>query len=386
MNVQVLPLRRAALVLASVLVLSACGGGETGPGADAEVGTPAAGADAAEAQAEAVPVETARADEREIAASYTTTAALEAPGEAQVVAKTSGVLLELMAEEGDRVKRGQILARIDPDRPRLEVARTEAAMRKLEANYARSQQLADKRLVSADANEQLRYDLASARAAWEMAKLELSYTNIEAPIDGVIAQRMVKRGNLIQLNSALFRIVDDSRLDAVLNVPERELAILEPGQTVLLRADALPGQVFEGRVDRVSPVIDAGSGTFRVTCAFDAGQALRPGMFGRIEVIYDQRDDVLTVPRSALLEEGGEPAVFVVRDGKAVRTPIEIGYAGSEFVEIRSGLASGDSVVTAGKLAIRDGATVETLPMDDGTRTAAAGRAAGGNGAGAVRQ
>ncbi|MBS7455989.1 efflux RND transporter periplasmic adaptor subunit [Coralloluteibacterium stylophorae] len=385
MNAHALPLRRAALVLAGVLLLSACGGSDE-KAADAASETPAAGAEAPAAQPEAVPVETARAAEREIAASYTTTAALEAPGEAQVVAKTSGVLLELMAEEGDRVKRGQVLARIDPDRPRLEVARTEAAMRKLEANYARSQQLADKRLVSADANEQLRYDLASARAAWEMAKLELSYTQIEAPIDGVIAQRMVKRGNLIQLNSALFRIVDDSRLDAVLNVPERELAILEPGQTVLLRADALPGEVFEGKVDRISPVIDAGSGTFRVTCAFDAGQALRPGMFGRVEVIYDRRDDVLTIPRSALLEEGGEPAVFVVRDGKAVRTPVEIGHSGSDYVEVRSGVEAGASVVTAGKLAIRDGAAVETLPMDDGARTAAATPSAEGNGGGAVRQ
>ncbi|MFC4727490.1 efflux RND transporter periplasmic adaptor subunit [Coralloluteibacterium thermophilus] len=361
------------------MALAACGGkgGENAPG-DAAAPAKAAAA---------VPVEAALVARRPIAASYITTAALEAPGEAQVVAKTSGVLLELMAEEGDRVRAGQVLARIDPDRPRLDVARTEATLRKLESNYARSQQLAERGLVSADANEQLRYDLAAARAAYEMARLELSYTTITAPIDGVIAQRMVKTGNLIQLNSALFRIVDDSALEAVLNVPEREMAIMKPGQAVSLRADAMPGRVFEGRVARVSPVVDAGSGTFRVVAAFDGGGELRPGMFGRIAVTYDQREDALTVPRAALLEDEGTPAVYAVRDGKAVRTAVEVGYTSSDLVEIRGGLADGERVVTAGRLALRDGASVEVI--GDGGPAQVAGAepaAAAAAAAGAPRQ
>jgi membrane fusion protein (multidrug efflux system) len=194
-----------------------------------------------------------------------------------------------------------------------------------------------------------------------MARLELSYTNIVAPIDGVIAQRMVKQGNLIQLNSTLFRVVDTRELEAVLNVPERELATLREGLAVTMEVDALRGKTFKGIIDRVSPVVDAGSGTFRVTCSFDSNGALKPGMFGRIGVIYDQRADALTIPRTALLEDAGESAVFAVRDGAAVRVPIELGYVNGELAEIRSGLNEGDSVVTAGKVTLRDGIKVEVL-------------------------
>jgi membrane fusion protein (multidrug efflux system) len=88
---------------------------------------------------------------------------------------------------------------------------------------------------------------------------------------------------------------------------------------------------------------------------------LKPGMFGRIGVIYDQRSDALTIPRTALLEDAGESAVFAVRDGAAVRVPIELGYINGELAEVRGGLEEGDSVVTAGKVTLRDGSKVEVL-------------------------
>lgn len=354
----------AALALAISLVLAGCGGGE--PPAEGEAGEAETTAQAEkgktdEKKVEAVPVEVAAVAKRPIAARFTGTANLEAPGEAQVVAKTSGVLLQLLAEEGDQVKAGQVLARIDPARPRLEMERARATVRKLENNYRRSQELLESKLVSAEASDQIRYDLEAARALYQLAQLELSYTNIVAPIDGVIAARAVKPGNLIQLNSSLFRIVDTSRLEAVLNVPERDLATMKEGLTVRMTADAMPGDVFEGVIDRVSPVVDAGSGTFRVVTVFPGGEGLRPGMFGRIEVVYDQRNDALTVPRSALLQDAGETAVFAVRDSKAVRVPIEVGHLSGELAEVRKGLEEGDQVVTAGKVALRDGAAVEVL-------------------------
>jgi membrane fusion protein (multidrug efflux system) len=373
----------SVLALAITLALAGCGGGGEAEG-DAPAGEDATaeageGEEGADKKVEAVPVEVAAVAKRPIAASYAGTANLEAPVEAQVVAKTSGVMLELLAEEGDKVRAGQVLARIDPDRPRLEMERTRALVRKLENNYRRAQELAASRLVSAENAEQIRFDLEGARAAYEMAQLELSYTNIVAPIDGVIAQRMAKPGNLIQLNSALFRIVDDSRLEAVLNVPERDLATMQPGLAVNMQVDAMPGQAFVGVIDRVSPVVDAGSGTFRVVTAFTGGQGLRPGMFGRISVVYDERTDALTVPRAALIEDAGETAVFAVRDGKAVRVPIEVGHLSGELAEVRKGLDEGEQVVTAGKITLRDGATVEVLNPAAGATTDVAHVAAAEN-------
>lgn len=172
---------------------------------------------------------------------------------------------------------------------------------------------------------------------------------------------MIKAGNLIGLNMPAFRVVDNSRLEAVLNVPERDMATLHAGLPLSMTVDAVPGVKFQGKVDRLSPVVDAGSGTFRVVATFEGGNALRPGMFGRIEIVYDQREDALTMPRVALLDDEGEPAVFVVRESKAVRVPVELGYLNGELAEVRSGLKEGEDVVTAGKVAIRDGSDVEVI-------------------------
>ena len=346
----------AALFVAVGLLLSGCGG-KAGNAAAEETATPPA-----------VTVEAVAAEPRAMAASYSGSASLEARAESQVVAKTSGVALAVLVEEGQPVRAGQVLVRLDPDRARLQAAQAAAQVRKLEANYNRSVQLSKQQLISANDMDQLKYDLENARAANRLANLELSYTNVVAPISGVVASRDIKPGNFVQINSPIFRIVDTSRLEATLNVPERELSTLKAGLPVRLQVDALPGQSFTGVVDRVAPAVDTGSGTFRVICAFNGGGVLQAGMFSRISIDYDQRKDALVIPRTALLEDGGEPAVYVVREGKAQRAPIKLGYDDSGSVEVREGLKQGDAVVIAGKAALREGSAVQVI--DDSRKAA----------------
>jgi membrane fusion protein (multidrug efflux system) len=350
----------AALLLALIAGLGGCKKGGEAQANDKEDKGP-----------EAVPVEVVAVARRPIAASYSGTAPLEARAESQVVAKTSGVALAVLVEEGQMVRAGQVLVRLDPDRARLQAAQSAAQMRKLEANYARSTQLSQQQLISANDLDQLKYDLENARAVNRLANLELSYANVIAPISGVIASRSIKTGNFVQINTPIFRIVDTSRLEATLNVPERELATLKPGQPVSMQVDAIPGRKFEGVVDRVAPVVDSGSGTFRVIAAFAGGGLLQPGMFGRVRIDYDQRADAIVIPRVALLEGEGDPAVFTVRAGKAVRVPVKLGYVDGAWAELRSGLKLGEPVVTAGKVALRDGSAVQVLGQPE-TRTAAA--------------
>ncbi|MCG8276980.1 efflux RND transporter periplasmic adaptor subunit [Stenotrophomonas sp. NLF4-10] len=353
----------AAALLVTTLLLGGCkAGGEAAK----------AGAPDGQQASDAVPVEVARATHRAIAASYTGTASLEARAESQVVAKTSGVALAVMVEEGQVVQAGQPLVRLDPDRARLAVAQSEAQMRKLENSYQRAQKLVQQQLVSAADVDQLRFDLENARAQYRMATLELSYTTVVAPISGVVASRDIKPGNFVQINSPIIRIVDSGKLEATLNVPEREIAKLKPGQTVELAADALPGRSFTGTVDRVSPVVDTGTGTFRVVTTFSGGEGLQPGMFGRLSINYDQRADALVVPRAALLEDGGEPAVYVARDGKALRNEVKLGYDDAGWVEVREGLKQGDEVVVAGKAALREGSAVQVIGQEKAVAAAKA--------------
>ena len=340
------------VLLPAVFALGACkrgGDGAQAAGKDADKGP------------EAVPVEVVAVGRRAIAASYAGTAALEARAESQVVAKTSGVALGVLVEEGQQVRAGQVLVRLDSARAALQAAQTAAQMRKLESNYARSLQLAEQKLISANDIDQIRYDLENARAGNRLANLELSYANVVAPISGVVAQRSIKPGNFVQINTPILRIVDTSRLEATLNVPERELATLKAGLPVRLRVDALPGRDFAGTVDRVAPVVDAGSGTFRVICAFAGDGVLQPGMFGRLQIDYDHRADALAIPRGALLDDEAQPAVYTVRAGKAVRVPVSLGYVDGEWVELRGGLKQGEPVVTAGKVALREGSPVQVI-------------------------
>ncbi len=331
-------------------------------GCKMKAGGPGDGKDgAANAAAEAVPVEVAPVTRKTIAASYSGTAPLDARGQAQVVSKTSGIALQVLVDIGQHVTAGQTLVRIDRDRASLQVSQASSQVNKLEANYRRSLQLAEQKMVSANDVDQLRFDLANARDQLRMAQLELSYGNVVAPISGVVASRDIKPGNFVQINSPIFTIVDTSRLEATLNVPEREIEKIKPGQPVDLSVDALPGRTFTGTVDRVSPVVDAGSGTFRVVLAFGGDTALQPGMFGRLRIRYDQRADARVIPREALLEDEGDPAVFVVRNGKAVRVAVQLGYDDGPWVEVRSGLKDGDRVVVAGKAALRDGSAVKVL-------------------------
>ena len=356
-------------VLCGLLVLSACKGG--GPAAEAQAKN-----GEEKKESEAVPVEVAQATRRAVAASYSGTTTLEALGESQVVAKTSGVALAVLVEEGQVVRAGQALVRLDPDRPRLQVAQAAAQMHKLENNYRRAQQLVEQRMISANDVDQIKYDLENARAVYRAASLELSYTTITAPISGVVASRSIKSGNFVQINSPIIRIVDASRLEATLNVPEREIAKLKPGQAVGLAVDALPGKQFTGTVARVAPVVDNGTGTFRVVASFPGDGELQPGMFSRLNINYDQRADALVVPRTALLEDGGEPAVYVVRDGKAQRTVLKLGYNDAGWVEVRDGLKPGDQVVIAGKAALREGSAVQVIGQDKKPATVAKAPAA----------
>lgn len=346
-----------------------------------------------------VPVETALASAHTVTASYAGTATLESVAEADVAAKTGGVLLAVDVQEGVAVHKGQLLARLDDADARAKYDQALAQLHKAAAlfNYARR---AEKRhLIPERDYSQAKFDLEDRRAALESARLQLSYTRVVAPISGVISRRDVKPGNLVKADQVLFHIVDMDPLQAVLNVPEGELGKLRAGETVTLHADALPGRRFRGRVARVAPVVDPGTGTFRVTTEFQRDQKLlRPGMFARLRVVYDRRHDALTIPRNALIQEDGRDAVFVVEKGRAKpprhaagagdavaaevpkpvlvahRREVRVGYRDGDRIEILKGLKPGDRVITLGRNAVRDGATVQLvtpLPASAGSTGAA---------------
>ncbi len=312
-----------------------------------------------------VPVEVAMTDRGMVTATWTGTASIEVDEEATVVAKVAGELVELLVEEGDEVRAGQVLARLDGDRLRLEMREAEANMRRLARDHERNVEMHRRGLISAEAHEVLGFELAAMQAIYERRALEYEYTTIRAPIAGIVAERHVRAGNTIAVGNPVFRITSREPLLAYLHVPEREFARLAPGQSAEVRVDALGGLRLPARVQRISPVIDPASGTFKVTIEIpDPEHRLRPGMFGRFSVIYENRADALLIPRVAVLDSDGGDSVFIVNDGVARRQQVTTGHAANGRIEITSGLSDGDRVVVMGHNALRDGTGI--VVVEDG--------------------
>jgi membrane fusion protein (multidrug efflux system) len=336
----------SATLLFSCLVLMSCGS----DGDSATADKPAL---------EAIPVEAATVSLGDVAAYYSTTATLEAENEAQVVAKISGIIKQILVEEGDRVRAGQALAVLDEDQYRLEVARAEANLARLQNDYNRNKEMFERNLISAEAFERVKFDMESQKATLELAKLNVTNSTIRASIDGVISERLIKEGNMVTMNQALFRITDMDPLHAIIYVPEHEMSKIRVGQTTLLDIDALPEVEFQGRVERISPIVDRTTGTFKVTVVVnDRSNRLKPGMFSRVRIVFDVRSQTMVVPKGALISEDGRTSVFVVQDSIVLKRAVEVGYTNGTKVEILKGLDVGTSVITVGQNSLRDSSKV----------------------------
>ncbi len=312
----------------------------------------------------AIPVEVNDVTRGDISAYYSNTATLEAVEEATIVAKVRGLVQELMVEEGDYVKAGQVIAKIEDDQYRIESERAKATLDRLYNDYQRNKELFDRDLLAAELYENSRFEYESQKAAYELAELNYEHTNIKSPIDGVISERFIKVGNMIGTDQQAFQVTDFDPIQANLYIPEHERSKIKDGQRAEMLADAIPGQVFTGRVERISPTIDPQTGTFKVTVYLDDNQdMLRPGMFGRVKIVYDTRMNTKMIPKAAIMSEDEIQSVFVIKDSLAFRKIIQTGYVNGSTIEVVSGLEDGEMVVTTGQGSLTDSTRVNIIRL-----------------------
>ena len=186
----------------------------------------------------------------------------------------------------------------------------------------------------------------------------------------MVATRSIKLGQTVQPNSVLFRITDPSPLKAHVFVPERELKRLKPGQTASVQVDAVPGKTFIARVTLVSPTIDTRTATFKTTIEIDdASGELRPGMFARVGIVFERKQQALQIPRVALVETDGERSVFIVQDGVARQKSVDTGLSDAGNVEIVQGLTGDEQIVVVGQSGLKDGNKVRVVTLQANART-----------------
>jgi len=309
-----------------------------------------------------IPVEVSTVQNGDIAAYFTGTATLEAEEETEVVAKVGGTVEKILVEESDHVVVNQILSRLDDEKLAVQLQQARANLQKLENEYQRSEKLYKKNLINAEEFQGAKYEYEHQKAVFDLAKLNLQYTSIRAPISGVIAERFIKGGNMVLTNQRTFRITGLNPLLAVLHVPERQIGKLRKGHSANLKVDAIPEGVFKGHIERISPVVDPATGTGKVTVEVkDPSGRLKPGMFARVHIIHNVHTNTLLVLKDAIMAEDKESSVFVVRDSMAFRQVIQTGYINTTHIEVLKGLTLGDVVVTTGKGSLKDSTKVELV-------------------------
>ncbi len=309
----------------------------------------------------AIPVEVATATAGDISAYYSSTATLEAENEAMVVAKVQGIVKEINAEEGDHVSAGDVLAQLEDEQLELEAQRAKATMDRLLNELNRKEELYNKNLISAQEFENAKYEYQAQKSDYELAQLQIKYSQIRAPISGVISDRLIKVGNMINSNQEVFEITDFNPILAILQVPEHEMNKIQKGQQAVIQVDAVSGKTFEGEVLRISPVVNSQTGTFEVTVSIQNEEDLKPGMFGRVRIVYDTHQNVLTIPQNAVISEDGTNSVYVLNNNLAFRKTISTGYRNGNNIEVLEGLNPADTVVTIGQSSLQDSARVEIV-------------------------
>lgn len=312
-----------------------------------------------------VPVEVDEVSVGSISSNYSTTAVLEAKEEAFVVARASGIIDEIMVEEGDYVEKGQVLATLEPERYQLSLKRAAADLQGIEKELVKINKVYSKKLVSDDTYDKINAQYESAKAAYQLAKLDLQEATIVAPISGFIAERNAKVGNLTESfqRERMFHIVQQKELYGIVHLPEKELANVHKNQTAKLKVAALKDFKLNAYVERISPVIDSQTGTFKVTLRVpNTDNTLKAGMFTQVELNYQTHDLATLVPRKALLALDNSVNVFVVNEeGIASKREIQIGFQEGAQVEVLRGLSKGDKVVVTGHQNLKDKANVSIV-------------------------
>ncbi|MDX1500366.1 MAG: efflux RND transporter periplasmic adaptor subunit [Woeseiaceae bacterium] len=307
----------------------------------------------------AVSVETAEVGTAGIETTVTAVGTLIAEASATLRAEVPGQVTAIHFREGQRVGKGDRLFSIEATVLEAEVNEARANAARSEAAYKRAQELFAKQLISATDYDAARanHDVDKARLRSSLARL--SKTVIRAPFAGFVGLRRINVGDYATTGQELVDIVQLDPLRVEFSVPETLLPKVRPALPIEVTADAYPGERFAGTIAAVSPQSDVQGHNLRVRADLpNAELKLRPGLFVRVNVSLGTRADAIMIPEEAIWPIGGDKTVFVVEDGKARQRVVTIGERRPGAVEILSGLAAGEIVVTAGQMKLFDGAAV----------------------------
>ncbi len=382
-------------------------GAQAGAAAASAGGAPKAGAGGGRGNAALMTVDTAPATRQEVIDYVMVVGNLIGEATVDVSPRVNGRIESIAVRLGDRVTKGQVIARMDDRDVREQVKQAEASLELSRATarqrefdktaslttFERQKNLFERNLQTKQTLEdaEARYnasaaqvDVAKAQVMQTQARLDelkitLSNTVILSPTDGFVGKRTLDPGAFAGANTPVVSVVDIRSVRLIANLVEKDFRRVTPGVEAMVEVDAFPGETFGGKVSRVSPVFDAATRTAGLEIEVpNPGYRLKPGMYARVRLTVDRRPNALTVPRNAVVDTEGKRGVFLVDDGNVARLNIvRTGLQDSEKVEILEGLNDGQRVITTGAIALRNGDRVQLATGRGGRRGGGAGTGGG---------
>jgi len=294
---------------------------------------------------------------------------LEPQKQAEVVSEVSGTVMGLYAEEGDKVKRGDVLAKIDDEEYLLNLRQAESAFNVAESDYESTKELFEQGMKSKSELEKMERTYIDAKTNLQMNRIRLKNTEVKTPIGGTVVKRNVDLYRQINAMEPLFRVADLDGFLINITVTEAEVARIRLGQNVKVRIDAVvddPNSFpFEGTVSKIQPMVDPQTGTVEVEVTLPhPGLGVRPGMFARLKIVTGLHEDTLAIPRRALSSED-EKHVWVVDGDRARMVEIETGLTDAKTIEITSGLSPDDLVIIEGQGALTPKSKINIVNQEE---------------------
>jgi RND family efflux transporter MFP subunit len=305
-----------------------------------------------------------------------------------VAPKMAGRIENILVEVGDRVNKGELVVRLDRRELEEEVREAQASLKVSQATLKgkeaeledlrrklkRAETLAGKNFISRQEVDTLESQVQSAMAEVELtkaqiaqmtarvdnARIRLAETRVPSPFAGYVGRRHVDPGAMVNPATPIVSIVDISRVKVVLPVVEKDYGKIRPGSPANLTVDAYPGREFSGKVARLSPVLNQDTRTAEVEVELPNPQELlKPGMFAKVEIVTEKRQNVLLVPDVALVKANKGHAVYRIAKGESVElVSVKPGVSDKGWVEVKGSLNPGDPIVTLGSSLLKDGQRV----------------------------
>lgn len=356
---------RSGLVLLSVIGLLALAGG-------AFLYARTAQAPAGPQKMPAMPVKAAAVQVIDLPILATSVGTLQSHQSVTIRPEITGRIARIHFKEGQNVKAGAVLISLDDEITRATLNQAEAELRLAERNYKRAVDLFSKNAGTGRARDETLSQLDVAKAKVELSRANFDKTQLKAPFSGLVGLRQVDEGAYVQPGQDLVNLENINPVKVDFRLPETLLPQLKAGQKVKISVDAYPGKEFEGSILALDPRVDAAgrSIAMRALIPNSSGQ-LRPGLFARVSLKIAEHAQALMVPEESIVAEGERFFVFKTGNGRVARVPVTLGQHKDGSVEILSGVAPGDTVVTAGQEKLRDGADI--MVLKDG------GKPTGGN-------